>query len=222
MSSLKIAIPVLPGANIANYLNALSRLGAEGVVTDGKSAEGYAGLLLPGGWDADPTLYGQKNVACQHVNRALDDMQLRAMDVFLSVGKPVLGICRGHQMIAVYFGGSLIQDLPTAGDHSRDEGSPEDKVHLTTAEKDSFLERLYGERFAVNSSHHQGVDAPGKGMRIIQRSGDGVVEGIEHEKLPVWGVQWHPERMCFDHARTDIVDGSIVIRMFLNECQRRL
>ena len=222
MSNIKISVPVQAGANIANYMNALARLGAEGVVTDGRDADNYAGLLLPGGWDADSVLYGQTNLACLHVDRALDDMQLRAVDVFLSAGKPVLGICRGLQMINVCFGGSLVQHLPTACDHNRDEGSPEDKIHLTRAEKGSFLERLYGECFTVNSSHHQGIDRPGKGLRIVQRSEDGVVEGIEHEVLPVWGVQWHPERMCFEHARPDTVDGSAVIKMFLDECQRRL
>ncbi|MGX8705139.1 MAG: hypothetical protein ACSW8J_01040, partial [bacterium] len=80
---LEIAIPVMAGANIANYLNALSALGAEGVVTDGRDAAGFDGLLLPGGWDADPALYGEENAGSLHINRALDDMQLRALDVFL-------------------------------------------------------------------------------------------------------------------------------------------
>ena len=219
---LEIAIPVMAGANIANYLNALSALGAEGVMTDGHDAAGFDGLLLPGGWDADPSLYGEENAGSLHINRALDDMQLRALDVFLGAGKPVFGICRGLQMMNVFFGGTLIQDIPAEQGHHRAEGSPRDSVHVTTAEQGSFLDRLYGPRFAVNSSHHQSVDRAGEGLRAVQWSDDGIVEGVEHASLPVWGVQWHPERMCFAHARNDTVDGSAVICMFLNECQRRL
>ena len=61
----------------------------------------------------------------------------------------------------------------------------------------------------------------GEGLKIVQRADDGVVEGIAHEHLPLWGVQWHPERMCFKHARTDTVDGAALFRMFLKECERR-
>lgn len=220
MSRLNILVPEQPGPNTVNYLNALSHLGAAGVASDRTDAAGYAGLLLPGGWDADPGLYGQANVACRHVDRALDDLQLRALDAFLAEGKPVLGICRGLQLMNLYFGGTLAQDLPTARAHGR--GAAGDNSHETTAEKGSFLEKLYGPRFTVNSSHHQGIEIPGKGLRVSQRADDGVIEGIEHETLPLWGVQWHPERMCFEHARADTVDGSIVIQMFLSECQRRL
>lgn len=222
MSALDIAIPVKPGANVRNYLDALSRLGARGVPVHAACDPGdYGGLLLPGGWDADPALYGQANTGSLHVDRALDDLQLHAMDAFVKAGRPVLGICRGHQMINVYFGGTLIQHLPESPAHSRDEGDAGDKVHPTRAKEGSFLYDLYGARFYTNSAHHQAVDRPGEGLQVVQWSGDGVVEGIVHRALPVWGVQWHPERMCFAHARADTVDGAKVIDMFLNECRGR-
>ena len=220
--ALRIALPVPPGTTVQNYLDALAALGARGVTTDSvRETAACDGLLLPGGWDADPALYGQPNVACQHVDRALDDLQLDAMDAFVKSGRPVLGICRGHQMINVYFGGTLIQHLSASPAHSRDEGSDEDKVHPTRASAGCFLEALYGGRFAVNSSHHQAVDRPGQGLSAVQWADDGAIEGIAHRTLPVWGVQWHPERMCFAHARADTVDGSRVIQMFLQECRRR-
>ena len=83
----------------------------------------------------------------------------------------------------------------------------------------SSLYRSYGSSCPVNSSHHQGVERLAKGFRITARSEDGVVEAIEHESLPVWGVQWHPERMCFAHARGDTADGSVVLRFFLEQCR---
>lgn len=221
MKELKIAVPALPWADIANYLNALSHLNAKGAVLYGiRDASDYDGLLLPGGWDADPALYGQPNHACEGVNRELDKLQMRALDEFVKAGKPVLGICRGLQMIDIYFGGSLIQHISTASAHSRDEGVPEDKVHLSRAIKGSFLERLYGDFFATNSSHHQAIAELGEGLEAVQWAEDGVIEGIVHQTLPVWGVQWHPERMCFENARADTVDGSKVIEMFLNACGR--
>ena len=219
-ATLNIAVPVLPGADIANYLRALEHLGAKGVVFHAPDGiEACDGLLLPGGWDADPALYGQENTACQGVNRELDRLQMRALEAFARAEKPVLGICRGLQMINVGFGGTLIQHLPTAADHSRDAGSDQDKVHQTRAEAGSFLDALYGARFTTNSSHHQAVDRLGEGLRAVQWADDGVVEAIVHDRLPVWGVQWHPERMCFEHRRADTVDGARVIDMFLQKCR---
>lgn len=220
MTTLKIAVPALPWADIANYLNALKSLGARGAVLYGiGDASDYDGLLLPGGWDADPALYGQKNHACEGVNRELDQLQMQALDAFVKAKKPVLGICRGLQMINIYFGGSLIQHISTANDHSRDPGVPEDKVHLTRALRGSYLDALYGDFFPTNSSHHQAIAELGEGLEAVQWAEDGVIEGIAHQTLPVWGVQWHPERMCFANAREDTVDGSRLIGMFLERCR---
>ena len=222
MERLRIAVPGLPEAKAHNYMDAMAHLGAEAVlVQTACGPEGFDGLLIPGGWDADPALYGEENVACRGVDPALDQLQLRILDAFVKAGKPVLGTCRGHQMINVYFGGSLIQHVPTPHIHTRDEDSTSDKAHLTQAEKGSFLEELYGERFSVNSAHHQAVKRLGEGLRIVQRSDDGIVEGIVHRDLPVWGVQWHPERMCYACARSDTVDGSALFEMFLNRCRGR-
>lgn len=221
MSNIRIAIPVLPGAGIANYVDVLTRLGVEAeVVSEARGAEDFDGLLLPGGWDVEPSRYGQADVACRGVNPALDALQLNMTDAFVRSGLPVLGICRGEQLLNVYFGGTLIQHLPTARSHSRDKDSDPDKVHATRALKDSFLCDLYGERFSVNSSHHQAVDKPGDGLQIVQWSDDGAVEGFVHRTLPVWGVQWHPERMSFGRRRPDTVDGQPLFEMFLNACRR--
>ena len=223
MNQLRIALPALPGAELPNYRNALTRLGAGYAMTnDPDTLEACDGLLLPGGYDADPALYGQENTDCDGVNRALDDLQLEALRRFTDMKKPVLGVCRGHQMINIFFGGSLHQNLPTWPTHRWDDVTDEDRAHMTTADAGSFLDRLYGTRFAVNSAHHQGIDRLGAGLIVVQHADDGVIESVIHESLPLWAVQWHPERMCFAHARPDTVDGSKVLQMFLEECQRRM
>ena len=220
MIGLRIALPVLPGATVGNYMDALAALGAEGETTSQlPDPAQYDGLLLPGGWDVDPALYGQQNTACQGVNRQLDALQIEALRRFAGAGRPVLGICRGCQVINVGFGGTLIQHLLQSARHSREEGSSEDRIHPTRAADDSFLDRLYGPAFRVNSSHHQAADEIGEGLLAVQFSDDGVIEGLCHRSLPVWGVQWHPERLAFRHRRPDAVDGAILMKWFLDQCR---
>ena len=148
----------------------------------------------------------------------LDRIQFDALAGFLEAGKPVLGICRGHQLLNIAFGGTLIQHLPGAEKH-QSLATGEDNVHPVSISANTFLYQIYGSACIVNSSHHQGIGIPGKGLVTAARSGDGVVEAIEHESLPVWGVQFHPERMCFKHRREDTVDGSGIFRFFLEQCR---
>ncbi|MBR0464065.1 MAG: gamma-glutamyl-gamma-aminobutyrate hydrolase family protein [Clostridia bacterium] len=219
--NLRIAIPLLPGMTCENYLNALTNLHAEGVlVRETPDVSAFDGLLLPGGVDVDPSTYHAENIASVDTNVELDVLQKRVADAFIGAGKPVLGICRGNQMLNVCLGGTLIQHLPSSLRHSRDAGSAFDKVHMNRATPGSWIARLYGETFATNSSHHQAVDKVGAHLIVDMYSDDGVVEAIHHETLPLYGVQWHPERMCFAHKRDDTVDGSIVIGFFLDECRR--
>lgn len=173
----------------------------------------YDGLLLPGGGDIDPRLFGQLSAGSRAFDPKLDRIQLGILDAFVGEKKPVLGICKGMQLINIYFGGDMVQHLPSAGAHEYIE---EDQLHETWALKGSFLERLYGEKFVVNSAHHQGVGAPGRGISYVQSAADGVVEGLVHESLPVYGVQWHPERLCFEHRRQGAVDGRVLLEFFIN------
>jgi len=214
--TLKIAIPGRDG-DVINYTIAMMMLGAQPVVVwDEWNVDEFDGLLLPGGVDVHPGRYGQENIACGTIDEALDGIQFDITDAFVKAGKPVLGICRGHQLLNVYFGGTLIQDLENADHHK---WTPEgDRVHDTTADEGSFLAGLYGTAFPVNSAHHQAVDAIGEGLKAIQYSDDGIIEAMHHKTLPVISVQWHPERMCFDHQRNDTVDGSIVLKYFLDMC----
>ena len=215
---LRIAVPTNRPEAVVNYLNALEQLGARGEAGREFNPQEYDGLLLPGGWDVNPSRYGKERIPEETVDDDLDELQFQALRVFLKARKPVFGICRGHQLLNVAFGGTLVQHLPDAEKHMS-LPSGEDNVHTAWIRQDSFLHRIYGDECTVNSSHHQAVDLPGKGLKIVMRSESGVPEAAEHEFLPVWGVQWHPERMCCKFARKDAADGSLVFRFFLDKCR---
>ena len=203
-----VAVAGLPGRT-DNYTAALRRAGMDSVVTlDRAGAARCDGLLLPGGGDIHPARFGQENAGSRDIDEALDQAQLAILDAFVQAERPVLGICRGHQLVNVYFGGDLIQDLPTASDHMARERV--DSVHPVRVEPGTALYGLYGPAAAINSSHHQGLGLLGTGLRAAAFAPDGVVEAVEHGSLPILGVQFHPERMAFAHARPDTADGRLV------------
>jgi putative glutamine amidotransferase len=155
----------------------------------------------------------------QELRVEADRQIIAVLDDFIRRGKPVLGICRGLQLINVYFGGTLIQHLPTSFRHFRPLDTPVDKRHGCRTRPGSWLEKIYGREFIHNSSHHQAVDrlAPGLVVDSVCPE-DGVVEALHHETLPVYGVQWHPERMCLRFASQDMVNGLHVLRFFSGLC----
>ena len=198
---------------VGNYIAALEAMGLEPVVTlSPAEAAPCAGLLLPGGGDIHPSRFGQEDRGPRDIDPPLDEAQLTALDLFVKAGKPVLGICRGHQVLNVYFGGDLIQDLPTAAAHMAHDH--DDSVHPAAIETGSLLHRLYGPEASVNSAHHQGLGRIGTGLRVTATAPDGVIEAVEHEDLPILGVQFHPERMAFAHARPDTADGKAIFEWF--------
>lgn len=172
----------------------------------------YDLLLLPGGGDITPAFFGQKNKGSMDIDTELDILQIQALDLFVRSGKPILGICKGMQLINIFFGGNIRQHLPTASTHAYKDG---DRYHSTRALPGCTLHRLYGEYFTVNSAHHQGIDSVGRHLKIIQTAPDGVAEGIEHATLPILGVQWHPERLMAEQKK-DAVNGSLLFQEFLS------
>ncbi len=208
------------GGNAVNYLNAIQAAGGEGKARYLPAPDlSYDGLVLAGGADVDPALFGQENTHSQGIDRARDEAELALLDAFCGAGKPVLAICRGHQVVNVWLGGGLLQDLgpELVPFHRKEEG---DQVHLVRAAEGSLLQRLYGSVFPVNSSHHQGLGRLGEGLRVTARSEGGVIEAAEHETLSLICVQFHPERMTGEKARPDTVDGGEIFRAFLERCQR--
>ena len=209
------------GGNAANYITAIEAAGGRADARYLPAPNlGYDGLLLAGGDDIDPVRFGQADCGSRGIDRARDEAELALLDAFCGAGKPVLAICRGHQVVNVWLGGNLLQDLGPGlvPFHRKEEG---DQVHLVRGSEGSLLHRLYGPVFPVNSSHHQGLGRLGRGLRVAARSEGGVIEAVEHDTLPLISVQFHPERMTGALARPDTVDGGGLFRAFLELCRHR-
>jgi len=162
------------------------------------------GLLLPGGIDVDPKYYHEdRHAKLEKTDAALDALEFKALDYAKEHALPVLGVCRGHQLINVYYGGSLIQDIPSEHEagvrvtHRAVPGSKEKAAHPVAIVKGSMLHELFGvERLVVNSYHHQAVKELAPGFVVTARTDDGIVEAIEYTGAQfILGVQFHPEKI---------------------------
>lgn len=209
----KLLLSVMQNGHIYNA--AFTACGAD--VTEQYAPEvstDYDGLVLCGGDDLTPSWYGQENTACGKIDPHRDAAEMALLDAFVKAGKPVMGICRGHQVINVYFGGTLHQHMEETPDHRQ--SYEHYCVHEIEAE--GFIEKLYGKRFFVNSYHHQGIDKLGKGLVPVAHC-EKVIEALQHESLPIFSVQWHPEKLSFDWARPDAVNGEPLLRYFVEMCK---
>lgn len=164
------------------------------------------GLMLTGGGDVDPSAYGEPpHDKLGRVTPERDALELALCREALSRRLPVLAICRGHQVLNVATGGTLVQDIPSqipgALDHDPDT-ERWDMAHQVRILPGTRLRAILGaDRVAVNSFHHQAVRETGRGVLVSATAEDGVIEGIEVPDQPfVVGVQWHPEAF-WDHGR---------------------
>jgi putative glutamine amidotransferase len=193
------------------YLDALHRVGAEPVivptVADVQTRAPSALLLCGGYFDIPPQWYGQPPRA-----RIDETRELRSRlecSLLAHAGRtrlPVLGICNGAQLMAVFRGGTLVQDLPALwpGALNHERGDVRERaVHAVELAPGSRLASLLGETsIEVNSTHHQAIHQLGGGVRSVGWAPDGVIEAIEDPSQPFWiGVQWHPERLAATHSR---------------------
>ena len=202
-----------------NYYLAVEACGEETTALDpdGKMPDirGLDGIILPGGVDINPDLYHEGNTDSRGIDEKLDSFELKVLSEAVKYGIPVFGICRGHQLINVFFGGSLFQNVDHGSIHNccKDKS---DRVHSSRVLKDTFLFEAYGkERIVTNSAHHQAIHRIGDKLKAAEYSDDGLIEAVYHTELPIYGVQWHPERMCLNNAREDTVDGLRVFEYFL-------
>ncbi|REF73427.1 gamma-glutamyl-gamma-aminobutyrate hydrolase family protein [Paracoccus versutus] len=177
-------------------------------------------LLILGGADADPHLYGHAEAATSlyGVNRDADHFEMELCRLARLRRIPILGICRGMQLINIAFGGDLIQDLGRDSIHYVAADNASMTEHLVRLEPDTRLRGIYGEReLSVLSGHHQAVRELGRGLRVGARAPDGMIESIEADG-PDWviGVQWHPEATEASQS-----DRNLLFRSFVAEAMCR-
>ena len=212
-----------PTAAQSKYMESLARAGAgmhwvelsdpEQAVQDALTCDG---LLLPGGGDMDPKFYGQERIpACGEPNLLRDAAEPLLLRAFLAADKPVLGICRGIQVMNAVLGGDLYQDIkPFEHLPHNDHWA---KVHTVTVRRGTLLSRILGQdTVLVNSQHHQAVDRVAPGFTLAALSEDGIVEAIEKPDAGFClGVQWHPEWLSdADPAMQSLFDA------FVNACSK--
>ncbi len=162
------------------------------------------GVLIPGGVDVDPAHYGEApNPHLGSVDAPRDALELPLVRWAVADDLPVFGICRGHQVLNVALGGTLVQDIPsqleTPIDHNQTDDVPRGRhAHPVEIDPTSRLAQVMGTtRAEVNSLHHQSVGQAAPGLCVTALSPDGIVEALEHPgKTFVLSVQWHPEDMA--------------------------
>lgn len=203
---------------IENYTTALELSGALPVASYLPELDLTCdGLLLAGGVDINPALYREEINGAVDINYERDAHEMMLLDAFVKAGKPVFGICRGSQLINIYFGGTLHQHMTNTALHRS--GKELDREHEAEASDGSIMQQLYGKRCVINSVHHQAVKDLGKDLAVTQRSDDGIVEAYEHKTLPIFAVQWHPERLVLPEKRRHAVDGNKLFAHFVNMCK---
>jgi putative glutamine amidotransferase len=164
------------------------------------------GLILSGGPDVHPRRYGEEPLAgLGEVDEALDHMELMAAELAIEKNLPLLGICRGIQVLNIALGGTLYQDIASQVPESICHTPKTDKAvntHTVRIEAGSRLHQIIGKReIWVNGKHHQAVKDSAPGLVVTARARDGVIEAVEHPgKRYVIGVQWHPEGTWRDDA----------------------
>lgn len=217
MSKIKVLLSV--NTNREYYVNAVTGVGATAyakylpeINTD------YDGLILCGGNDIHPKYYNEPINGSINIDNERDALEFELLKAYIDLKKPVMGICRGFQLINIFFGGSLYQNIEEKALHL---GSPElYPTHNVRATKDSIIGKTYGELLSVNSSHHQAIKTLGKNLKATAFWQDKYTEAYEHTTLPILGVQWHPEKMCFDMQRDDAVDGAKLFEYFIDLCKK--
>ena len=235
VGTMKIAISVsgkekAKGAE-SPYFQAMLKAGARpeeiqmvtGADAGKVSSRDFDGILFTGGADVDPVFYDEQikyeNV---HVDRSRDEFERELLDEGRKLGLPILGICRGIQMINVKFGGTLYQDLKSDTALERDHkqaGSRSATTHsVTVTEPDSLLHSLIQGNCMVNSLHHQAIKRLGRGLKATAHSDDELYEAIElADHYPFFlAVQWHPEELVSEHP-----EQLKIFEEFIARCRNR-
>lgn len=218
-----------------NYKAALEKAGCSAVIFPdasyaAKHRKAFDGLLLPGGGDVfssfsayspflenkasgcrlcSPVRLPRNNSpCCNSADFQLTLEQLYALDLFYKQNKPIFGICKGMQLINLYFRGTIKEvSNPKLHRHPK-----KDVFHPADNLQGNFFHALFGPHMLVNSCHHQCVDLLGQNLQVVQTAVDGTVEALSHLSAPVFGTQWHPERMP-DNPGQDVL---LLFRYFVS------
>ena len=172
------------------------------------------GLLLPGGEDVAPALYGEEPIKeVDYINGERDELEAGLLRLCARLDKPVLGICRGMQLMNVVFGGSLYQHIPSqienAIAHVQDRSIRAQPTHSIAIKSGSRLYEVAGrDKEMVNSFHHQCIKKAAEGFDIVAFAPDGVAEAMENKAGTMMALQWHPEEM----TKNSQLAGSIFTR----------
>lgn len=190
--------------HLAAYSDAIAAAGGAAIMlpcidTSVEVLDHVSALVLTGGGDVDPALYGETpHETVYGIDTHRDRVEIAVLRRALEIGLPVLAICRGMQVLNVALGGSLLQHLE--GDdgaiHAAWAHPVSARVHGVSLEPGSIAYSVFGEVLDVNTLHHQAIGRLAPSLVVTGRSADGVVESVEIPGKAVWGVQWHPELLA--------------------------
>ena len=206
-------IPIVHLSSSRNFADGVKRAGGLPVyipISNDEEVKAYIktidALLLTGGQDVHPSLYGHdKQTQTNDYNLERDHFELALIKHAFEAKKPILAVCRGMQLLNVYFGGSLNQEVDN---HSQ--GLPLGTFHTIEVEPDSHLSGLLSNGHEVNSVHHQTIATLGNGLRVTARDPrDRVIEAFELPDYPLMAVQWHPEFLIDDHEHQALFDDLV-------------
>ena len=181
VNALPILIPLSDAENVKNYMELVD------------------GIVLAGGQDVSPELYGEdRSPLLGRTSMLRDKFEMEVLRIAIEKRKPVLAICRGAQLVNVYFNGTLYQDESEIADSNLEHNQNKLKInqslgsHYVTI-SDKKWANILGKRLFVNSFHHQAIKKLGDNLKIIAKADDGVIEGFESTDYPITAFQWHPE-----------------------------
>lgn len=208
----KIIIGICEGSKYSNYENWLKNEEGVEIIKLSYHQNNFDdvskcdGILLTGGNDINPRLYNQPEFLSycnpEDIDEKRDEFEWKIMQHVEQEQKPLLGICRGMHFVNVYFGGTLVPDIPAFGKFNHGKlKDGNDREHAVEIDINSALYKILGEQKGmIGSGHHQSIDMPGFGLIANAMSPDGVIEGMERrdaEGRPfLMLIQWHPERMA--------------------------
>lgn len=190
-----------------DYIDAIIRAGGIPILLPVCDEEGFEeeqlkcidGLLITGGIDVNPLVYHENCRFEQGESSIRRDLyEIRLIKACAKLHKPILGICRGLQVINVAFGGSLHQDNSLASEYVQQHVQKEKRdypIHTIRIKKETFLSPIFGDKAYVNSFHHQSIKKMAECFHVVARSEDSIIEAIQHHYLDIYAVQFHPEGM---------------------------